>query len=684
MVIYKQVTKVPLSTDFVAYEYVVKTGDVQTSLTLQGTTQFSNSQKLTFSNKGKVTAVNVKVGDPVFKGQILAAISTDDLDDQVKQARLNLDDANQALKDLLDQRNLDLEFLAQEADLDQLLSKQKTIDQDHALALAQLTQQIEKDKQNIVNAQKSYDDVKADYDELLSGSFSANVDLALSSKMRERNNKFQTAVFDLKTSVNAVRSLLDSYDELMEMSSAYKRTNEDIIYIGAKNTTLIDQSKKLFWEIFAQRDELETIQKTLDAKDVKDLTDTEVLNAYAKLKNLGSNFMIRWEINYSMFKESITTITLTQSVVNKYADSFWTQVQSAWIKYIQQYSTTVNIFADLKDDNSLTDKERELNAAQLVLDQAKTTLEKDQLSINPLLLTQQKEKVQLLDDIDTKKRNIKKIKAGDSLDETKIRQAKNAVTQRQDALRSLMDKYEDYLLEANFDGVITQMDIQMGDNIELGSTNTNDIKYIYVESNNILEMALDVEQVDIIKLKTWMPVVVYLDAYPRKTYEWVVSEINSVPVGQGIATYQVIVAFEKTSPEEIVFAGMGGSAKIVTSQTKNVLVVPNQAITRVDGKDVVSLFENGKWTDREVEIWTSDEQNTQIIAWLSFGDKIRGMYISEEGMINAGLSPEGTPLDMEAMMEQRGQQDMNRMVERTNGNARTSTQGNVRTMQVSM
>ncbi len=46
--------------------------------------------------------MNVKVGDEVSKGQVLAAISTDDLDDQVRQARINLDDANQALQDLLD------------------------------------------------------------------------------------------------------------------------------------------------------------------------------------------------------------------------------------------------------------------------------------------------------------------------------------------------------------------------------------------------------------------------------------------------------------------------------------------------------------------------------------------------------------------------------------------------------
>lgn len=488
-------------------------------------------------------------------------------------------------------------MLAEQADLDQLLNKQKTIDQDHALALTELNQKIEKEKQDVANAQKDYDEVKADYDELSVGSSSVNADLALSSRMRERNDTFQNAVLDLKKAINDLRGTLDSYDQVMGISSAYRNDNDDSQSLGAKDASLVEQSKTLFDDISLQKASLEESYQSLASKNVKDLTDTEVISAYAILKTIGSNLMIRGEKNYAMFKASLTTMTLTQSKIDGYANTFGTQVQNAGIQYVQKYSTMVNTFANLKDDTSLSDKERELNAAQLKLDQAKTTLERDQLSITSLLLSQQKEKVQLLDDIDTKKRNIAKIKGGDSLDESRVKQARNAVTQRQDALNSLMDKYQDYLLEANFDGVVTQMDIQVGDNIEMG--NSSEAKYIYVESNNVLEMTLDVEQVDIIKLTRGMDVIVYLDAYPDNTYEGVISEINTVPVG---STYEVIVAFEKQSPEELVYAGMGGNAKILTSQTKNVLIVPNQAITRKDGKNVVQLYKNGKWIDQEVEI----------------------------------------------------------------------------------
>ncbi|MDR2189843.1 MAG: HlyD family efflux transporter periplasmic adaptor subunit [Candidatus Peribacteria bacterium] len=128
-------------------------------------------------------------------------------------------------------------------------------------------------------------------------------------------------------------------------------------------------------------------------------------------------------------------------------------------------------------------------------------------------------------------------------------------------------------------------------------------KYIYVENNNILEMILSVEQVDIVKLKMGMEVIVYLDAYPNSSYRGVISEVNTVPTtAGGITTYSVKITFEKNHPEEVILAGMGGNAKIITSQTKNVLIVPNQAISRKDGKNVVLRLNANIWKDQEVEI----------------------------------------------------------------------------------
>ena len=174
------VDKSPKTKVFYDMETTVQTWDLENILTLQWTTQFADSQKLTFMTQGKVTAVNVKVWDYVKKDQVLAKISTDDLDNNVAQAQLDIDTQKNNLQDLLDAKNIELEYIQEKANYDALLLQKETIDQDQELAMQELQQKIK-------DAQKLYDDTLADYNELLSGSDSTNVDLALSSTIRKRN-----------------------------------------------------------------------------------------------------------------------------------------------------------------------------------------------------------------------------------------------------------------------------------------------------------------------------------------------------------------------------------------------------------------------------------------------------------------------------------------------------------------
>ena len=235
-----------------------------------------------------------------------------------------------------------------------------------------------------------------------------------------------------------------------------------------------------------------------------------------------------------------------------------------------------------------------------------------------------------------------------------ISTAQNRLKQLQRNLQNTLDKYEDYELTANFDWVITQMDLQIWDNIK--SSNNSSEKYIYVESNNILEMTFSVEQIDIIQLKVWMEAEVYLDAYDDQVYHGYISEINTIPNTSSMTTtYPMTITFEKNDPNETILAGMWGSAKIILNRTDDVLIIPSQAITTISGNQVVMLKQWENWIDQIVETWESDESNTEIISWLKAWDTIKALYISNEWMINAWLELETTDLDkMKQQMQQGG------------------------------
>ena len=613
-------------------ETIVQTWDLENILTLQWTTQFADSQKLTFMTQWKVTAVNVKVWDYVKKGQVLAKISTDDLDNNVAQAQLDIDTQKTNLQDLLDAKNIELEYIQEKANYDALLLQKETIDQDQELAMQELQQKIK-------DAQKLYEDTLADYNELLSGSDSANADLALSSTIRKRNQTLETAVLELKTIINDLNSILDNYDKKLMVTDKYKHEVARNVYIWADNLMVKSQAEWEYYQLNWNLDDLREKYNTLNNKAISDLTSEEVIDAYSTLKILWNNLVNWWETNYDMFKSSITSSNYTLENIEADAKSFGTDLQALWLKYVQLYTSKVSTLADLDDDTSLED-------TKLKLDKAKTNLDKLNMQIDVLKAQQEKDKATLEDNIDTSLRNLHKIAWWESLKETQIKQARNRLSQLQRNLRNIKDKYDDYELTANFDWVITEMDIQVWDSINPASSNTNP-KYIYVESNNILEMTFDVEQIDIIQLKVWMDAEVYLDAYPNEIYYWKISEINTIPNTSSMTTtYTMTVTFEKNDPNEIILAGMWGSAKIILNKIENVLLVPSQAITTISWQNMVMLKKWEQWVETPVEIWDSDETNTEIISWLKAWDTIKSMFYSTEAMLNMWLSTESTSLEL--------------------------------------
>jgi len=577
----------------------------------------------------------VKVWDKVKKDQVLAKISTDDLDNTVAQARLDIENQKNSLQDLLDAKNLDLEYIQEKANYDSLVLKKETIDKDQELEMQELQQKIK-------DAQKLYDDTLADYQELLSGSDSANADLALSSTIRKRNQTLETAVLELKTIINDVNSIIDNYDKKLLITDKYKHEVSRNNYIWADDLSLKVESERLFNQVSWDLNILREKYTVLSDKSVADLTSEEVLDAYYTVKTLWNELVDWWEVNYDMFKASITSSSYTLTNIESDAKSFGTDLQSQGVKYVQLYTTKVSTLADLDDDTSLED-------TKLKLDKAKTSLDKLNLQVDVLKAQHEKDKATLEDNIDTSLRNLNKIAWWESVKETQIKQAQNKLSQLQRNLKNTLDKYENYELTANFDGMITEMDIQVGDSINPSSNNSS-AKYIYVESNDILEMTFNVEQIDIIQLKVWMDAEVYLDAYPNEIYKWKITEINTIPnTNSSTTTYPMTITFQKNSPDETILAGMWWSAKIILNKTENVLLVPSQAITTISGQSMVMLKKWEEWVETPVEIWDADETNTEIVSWLKAWDKVKSMFYSNEWMTSMWLEIQSAWIDKDAM-----------------------------------
>lgn len=134
------------------------------------------------------------------------------------------------------------------------------------------------------------------------------------------------------------------------------------------------------------------------------------------------------------------------------------------------------------------------------VERLKIETENLKLELNVLKQKQVLELAELDKKIQDAKVELEKAKDGNA-QQDEIEKIQNEINTAQFDLTTLMKQYDEYKIIANFDGIVTKLDMQVGDSIETNASSSQEQKYIYVETPDLLEVELDVDQVDIVKIK---------------------------------------------------------------------------------------------------------------------------------------------------------------------------------------
>jgi HlyD family secretion protein len=169
---------------------------------------------------------------------------------------------------------------------------------------------------------------------------------------------------------------------------------------------------------------------------------------------------------------------------------------------------------------------------------------------------------------------------------------------------------------APFDGVITQVSSQPGDQVSPG-----DIAFRLDDTSRLIA-EVDVSEVDVNRIYTGQPVILTFDSILAKEYEGLVVEVP--PVGeviQGVANFRVIA--EITNPDENVKPAMTSSATFIIDQLEDVLLIPNRALRFNEGQRVVYILQNDQLIPIEITLGSSSDTYSQVLEGdLNPGDQI--------------------------------------------------------------
>jgi len=169
---------------------------------------------------------------------------------------------------------------------------------------------------------------------------------------------------------------------------------------------------------------------------------------------------------------------------------------------------------------------------------------------------------------------------------------------------------------AKYSGVITSVDLAVGDSID-----TNDTLITLYDMDEVT-MTVSVAEDDVTDINIDTLANISFTAYPDDVFQGIVTEIaDAVTDSSGNVTYDVTITLQ--GDVSGLFQGMTGTITFITKETQEVLYVSNRAIIREGTKSYVKVKDdNGTIKTQEITTGFSDGVNVEIVEGLEEGDVV--------------------------------------------------------------
>jgi HlyD family secretion protein len=201
-----------------------------------------------------------------------------------------------------------------------------------------------------------------------------------------------------------------------------------------------------------------------------------------------------------------------------------------------------------------------------------------------------------------------------NINDLALKQAQTQVDSAQLAVDQAKRNIEKARIYAPFDGVVSAVNVSVGDN-------ASGVAVVVVDLNQ-LQVKVTVAEVDIAKIKIGQTANMTLDALPGKTYTAKVLAIAPVAtVTQGVVNYPVTVAV--TNADGQIKPGMTANLQITVDQRENVLLVPLRAVRTQGNQRTVTVQYQGQDIPVPVTIGLTNDQFAEITSpGLKEGDQL--------------------------------------------------------------
>lgn len=335
-------------------------------------------------------------------------------------------------------------------------------------------------------------------------------------------------------------------------------------------------------------------------------------------------------------------------------------------------ATLNNIKANLANSGS------RLLQAQAQFDNAKASFERNKQLFDQGAISQS--------DFDAAKSNFEVAKAEVSAAKQNVSAAEYSVKSTEASVREAEKNLTRTSVYAPVDGVVSKLNVEKGERV-VGTTQFTGTEMMIIANINEMEVVVQVNENDIMRVKYNDTTDVEVDAYLNRKFKGIVTEIATSANTTGttadqVTNFDVKIRILRKSYQDLMEGkplsftpfrpGMSATVDIKTKYVNNIVSIPIQAVTtRIDStklaeakdkkpnnqdsengtevkpteqaKEIVFVYQNGKVLKREVKTGVQDNTYIQITEGLKAGDEIvTGPYRIVQKMLKDGQAVKKT------------------------------------------
>ena len=293
--------------------------------------------------------------------------------------------------------------------------------------------------------------------------------------------------------------------------------------------------------------------------------------------------------------------------------------------------------ADLKAADSATEvargnlgvRQAEVNQARIALDEAQRNLErKRSLIAQGFLSAAELDTAQSASD--TAREQLQLAQASSGVAQAQVANALALAGQRRAALNQSRIELERTVIRSPVDGVVISRNVDVGQTV--AASFQAPVLFTIARDLRQMEVNVAVDEADVGRVQTGQKMRFTVDAFPGERFMAKVTQIRKAPqTSNNVVTYSVMATLD--NPDLKLLPGMTASARILTEERKDVLILPNEALRfrpmQADGTPIklevrgreegpgipgrVWVLKEGKPEPVSVRLGVSDGKKTEML-----------------------------------------------------------------------